>query len=89
MKGALLTATRESLWRSNEEPGQPEINKEKFVYMCVLSCSVVAQQAPLSIKFKIVQKKIVVEQKVSVWEGLWEVFSNKYQREETPLELFS
>ena len=70
MKGALLTATRESLWRSNEEPGQPEINKEKFVYMCVLSCSVVAQQAPLSIKFKMVQKKIVVEQKVSVWEGL-------------------
>ena len=66
-----------------------KIKEEKGVYVCVLSCSAVAQQAPLSIKSKMAQKKIVVEQKVSIWEGLGEVFSNKYQREETPLELFS
>lgn len=57
--------------------------------MCVRNCSVVARQAPLSITFKMVPKKKNVEEKVSIWEGLGEVFSNKRQREETPLELFS
>lgn len=57
--------------------------------MCVRNCSVVARQAPLSITFKMVPKKKNVEEKVSIWEGLGEVFSNKCQREETPLELFS
>lgn len=34
-----------------------KIKEEKGVYVCVLSCSAVAQQAPLSIKSKMVQKK--------------------------------